>query len=91
MIPYNRYSKFPHHVFFFFLFQCDEEVEKWQNRKRYQQNYEKLRQQFKDQSVHLEAIKAANERLKETIIRLERERFAMESKLKTVKRRLFLH
>ncbi|XP_065202598.1 centrosomal protein of 290 kDa-like isoform X2 [Planococcus citri] len=64
---------------------CDEEVEKWQNRKRYQQNYEKLRQQFKDQSVHLESLKVNNERLKETIIRLEKERFALESKLKSAK------
>ena len=65
--------------------QVDEEIDKWQHKKQYQQNFEKLRQQLKDQSVHCESLTLSNSRLKETIVRLEKERLGLESKLKAAK------
>lgn len=65
--------------------QVDEEIEKWQHKKQYQQNVEKLRQQLKDMSVQCESLTLSNSRLKETIVRLEKERLGLDGKLKAAK------
>lgn len=65
--------------------QIDEEIEKWQHKKQDQQNFEKLRQQSKDLSVQCKSLTLTNSRLKETIVRLEKERLGLESKLKVAR------
>ncbi|XP_039287590.1 centrosomal protein cep290-like [Nilaparvata lugens] len=64
---------------------CAEEVERWQERKRWQSINDKLRNQVKTQSTQIETLKSSQQRFRDTITRLERERNTLESKLKSVK------
>ncbi|KAI5749814.1 hypothetical protein M8J76_010394 [Diaphorina citri] len=61
---------------------CDEEVEKWTEKKQWQTANEKLKQQLKDKTNQYDALRITHDRLKETVMKLERERFMLESKLK---------
>ncbi|RZF43265.1 hypothetical protein LSTR_LSTR001526 [Laodelphax striatellus] len=64
---------------------CAEEVERWQERKRWQNINDKLRNQVKTQSTQIETLKSCQQRFRDTITRLERERNTLDSKLKSVK------
>uniref|UniRef100_A0A1B6CNZ0 Centrosomal protein of 290kDa coiled-coil region domain-containing protein n=2 Tax=Clastoptera arizonana TaxID=38151 RepID=A0A1B6CNZ0_9HEMI len=64
---------------------CNEEFEKWELRKRWQSSNDKLRSQLQEKSSQVEALRASTDRLKDTIIRLERERNSLESRLKSAK------
>lgn len=61
---------------------CEEEVEKWSEKKQWQNTTEKLKQQLKDKATQYDALRTTHDRLKETVIKMERERFMLESKLK---------
>lgn len=61
---------------------CEEEVEKWSEKKQWQNTTEKLKQQLKDKTTQYDTLRITHDRLKETVIKMERERFMLESKLK---------
>lgn len=60
-------------------------MERWQERKRWQTTNEKLRAPIKTQTTQIEALKSNQQRLRDTISRLERDRNTLEYKLKSLK------
>lgn len=67
------------------IVQCDEEFGKWEERKKFQANTDKLKTLLKEKSCQVDALRVNVDRLKETIIRLEKEKITLEGKLKSVK------
>lgn len=68
--------------------QCDEEFVKWEERKRWQASNDKLKSHLKEKSSQVEALRANIDRLKDTIVRMEKEKFSLEGKLKANKSKL---
>ncbi|XP_054267810.1 centrosomal protein of 290 kDa-like [Macrosteles quadrilineatus] len=64
---------------------CDQEFVKWEEKKKWQTSNDKLKAQLKEKSCQVEALRANIDRLKDTIIRLEKEKVILEGKLKNTK------
>nr|CAD7456946.1 unnamed protein product [Timema tahoe] len=62
-----------------------EEVARWDERKKWQQSTDKLKQLVKDKSVELDKLESTITSLKDTVTRLEREKLVLASRLKSTK------
>ncbi|XP_014239270.1 centrosomal protein of 290 kDa-like isoform X2 [Cimex lectularius] len=61
---------------------CADEVAKWEEKKKLQTSNEKLRNDLKDRNFQLEELEGQITRLKQIITRMERERIALQRRLK---------
>ncbi|PSN58155.1 hypothetical protein C0J52_01000 [Blattella germanica] len=62
-----------------------EEVARWDERKKWQQTVEKLKQKLKEKSNEMERLQASVNSLRDTIARLEREKFVLDNRLRASK------
>ena len=64
--------------------QVQEELAKWEERKKWQRSVDRLKTQLREKEAECERQQAAAAGLRDTIHRLERERTGYEAKLRTM-------
>jgi septal ring factor EnvC (AmiA/AmiB activator) len=64
------------------LFQSAEEVARWDERKRWQQTVEKLKQKLKERIADVDKLNSTIRRLRDLTTRLEQEKIVLDSRLK---------
>lgn len=63
-------------------FQSAEEVARWDERKRWQQTVEKLKQKLKEKTAEVDSLNSTMRSLRDLTTRLEREKIVLDSRLK---------
>jgi len=63
-------------------FQSSEEVARWDERKRWQQTIEKLKQKLKEKAAEVDNLNSTIRSLRDLTTRLEREKIVLDSRLK---------
>jgi len=66
----------------FWQFQSAEEVARWDERKRWQQTAEKLKQKLKEKTAEVDNLNSTIRSLRDLTTRLEREKIVLDSRLK---------